>query len=206
MAFSSASTSMLTLCFLSVPHPHARTHRRSCRPLHFYIVHIIQESLLPLSVIHYSPSWSHNGFMLIVSTHHYLPSTFDTLLFSNGPYCAHRFNLSSAHCTHCNSHIWLRACTVCSDSVYLYTVNTWNVYLRVSVNLIFSCFPLRLSQDLQQPIKISRITFGLPKSESFCLVRKEMRGQRVSPITPMEIAPFWETLSPTSLNSSPFNQ
>lgn len=88
----------------------------------------------------------------------------------------------------------------------MYTVYTWTVYLRVSIYLIFSCFPLRLSQDLQQPIKTSRITFGLPKSESFCLVRKEMRGQRVSPIMPMEIAPFWETLSPTSLNSSPSNQ
>lgn len=70
----------------------------------------------------------------------------------------------------------------------------------------YSYFPLRLSHGLQQPIKTSRIMFGRPRSESCCLVRKEARGQRVSPIMPMEIAPSLEILNPTSLNSSPSNQ
>lgn len=57
-----------------VRNTHTHRHTRSCRPLHFYIVHIIQEPLLPLSVIHYSLSLSRNCLMLIVSsTHHYLP-------------------------------------------------------------------------------------------------------------------------------------
>ena len=54
-------------------HTHTHTHAHA-DPLHFNTVHIIQESLLPLSVIHYSLSSSHNCLMLIVSsTHHYLP-------------------------------------------------------------------------------------------------------------------------------------
>ena len=92
-----------------------------------------------------------------------------------------------------------------SLEIYIYCLSRALLCIDYISN-IYSYSPFRLSHGLQQPIRTSRIMFERPRLESCCLVRKEVKGQRVSPIMPTEIAPSLEILNPTSLNSSPSNQ
>lgn len=169
--------------------------RTTRTPLHFSIVDTVWEQnycCCQSYIIHYTwvitaSCWLSPPHIII-----YLFLTFDTLFFTNGPY-------SSRKC----AFIFLLTALLTTSYTLPFLLH---INVRISRSHIFLSLSLRLSHDLQQPIKISRIMFGRPRLGSCCPVRKEARGARVSPIMPMETAPSWETLNLTSLNSSPSNQ